>query len=968
MRFKRIFCILISVLFVRNTLIAATFQDLPTIASARLGVVDSKTYTGYLETKKIFERLIPVLKQELSSIKLAEMNIKMGIEFNEWHSKNIKEVFNRYGSQDPIQDFFKLRQYAPKYRLYDPEGKLYILDDIAHAYTYGLVNFRFAQQYNKQAEKLYKKLSKIGLENLPVSDYYNNRRGLYYTFFYRMTNNNPQNFNIFPGRIDWITPFPKNYLEKIRKIDFQRVGQRIKERNEFLEAKLGGKPSLKSKGKVPFSLEYNIKLLGRLKQFMNSSGEYDPFEMNFMLAREAYNGYRASGDGAYLLEIINYCEKAMASEPGNSLYAQNLLNKMNYWLGLSYIKKGETKRGIERIEKFLAGIDAFERLEQESFTYRKAIVEKISKDQIESAKNSAMWGKIFAFAVIAAGTYGAANTTAGGGLNQTQANQLQWQSMQTFGQGVNMLLDINSDLRADKAQAELRKEVTKFITPYSLKVNRYLDKFEMVDYFLEVGKGYEAQNQPEKALAQYEEAARIIERQRTTIFTERQRISFFAAKQELYDRIIRLLVSLERPDEALQYVERAKSRAFVDVLGSSKLKFESHDRNSSYQAALKTQAEIDTILSGKKIGNSQLNHLIDRAKRGIQVKKKDANFTADVELQSLSAVQTIKADEIKKMAGENTALLEYYLAENTLIVFLVQNNKIEAITSAIDHDKMLAEIREWRKKIENRQDPRNLSKNLYDLLVSPMASRIRAKRLIIVPYGVLHYIPFQALHNGHEYLIERYAISYAPSATVLSFTEKKKSAENKKALIIGNPTLDLGFAEKEAKNIAGLFQNRTLLTREKGTETFVRNNGGGYEFIHFATHGEYDDKNPLNSRILLRADTDNDGSLTMAELFSIKWQASLVTLSACKTGLSKYKSGDELIGLQRGLLFAGTRSIISSLWSVDDEATGCLMKSFYSNLSKMPKDVALQKAQIETMAQFENPFFWAAFNLTGASS
>ena len=281
---------------------------------------------------------------------------------------------------------------------------------------------------------------------------------------------------------------------------------------------------------------------------------------------------------------------------------------------------------------------------------------------------------------------------------------------------------------------------------------------------------------------------------------------------------------------------------------------------------------------------------------------------------------------------------------------------------------MLAEIREWRKKIENRQDPRNLSKNLYDLLVSPMASRIRAKRLIIVPYGVLHYIPFQALHNGHEYLIERYAISYAPSATVLSFTEKKKSAENKKALIIGNPTLDLGFAEKEAKNIAGLFQNRTLLTREKGTETFVRNNGGGYEFIHFATHGEYDDKNPLNSRILLRADTDNDGSLTMAELFSIKWQASLVTLSACKTGLSKYKSGDELIGLQRGLLFAGTRSIISSLWSVDDEATGCLMKSFYSNLSKMPKDVALQKAQIETMAQFENPFFWAAFNLTGASS
>ena len=945
MRAKRIFFILISVFSFGNAATGVTSQDLPTIASARLGVIDSKTYTDYLETEKGFQKLIPVLKQELSSIKLAEMNMKM----------------------NPNMNKYDLLQYASKYGLYDPEGKLYVLDDIADAYTYGLVNFKFAQQYNKRAEKLYKKLSKIGLENLPVSNYFNNRRGLYYTFFYRLVENNPRDFNLFPGRTDWITPFPKNYLEEIRKIDFEKVGERIQERKKFLKAKLGGKTFLKSRKKVPFAIKYNLKLLGKLKQFIKSSEGYDSFETNFMLANEAYNGYRASGNVAYLSAIIQYCEKAMTSEKGKSIRAQNAINKMNYWLGISYIKKGQTKRGIERIEKFLAGTDVFEKMEQTSFAQKKALVEKINKDRIESARNSAMWGKIFAIAAIAAGTYGAANTSSGGGLNQTQANQLQWQSLQTFGQGVNMLLDINSDLRADKAQAALRKEVTKFVTPYSLKVNRYLDKFEMVDYFLEVGKAYEVQNHPEKAFIQYEEAAKIIERQRTTIFTENQRIFFFAAKQELYDRIIRLLVSLDRPDEALQYVERAKSRAFVDVLGSSKLKFESVDRNRKYLAALKTQAEIDTILSRKKIGNSQLNYLIDKAKRGIQAEKKSADFTTDIELQSLSAVQTMKADQIKKIPGKNTALLEYYVTGNTLIVFLVQNNKIEAITSSIDRKKTLAKIRKWKESIENHQNPRALSKQLYDALVSPIASRIKAKCLIIVPYGALHYIPFQALHDGREYLIERYAISYAPSATVLSFTKKKKSAGNKKALIIGNPTLDLKFAEKEATAIAGMFRDRTLLTRKKGTETFVKNKGGGYEFIHFATHGAYDDKRPLNSQILLSADTDNDGSLTMAELFTMQWKASLVTLSACKTGLSKYKSGDELIGFQRGLMFAGTRSIISSLWSVDDEATGYLMKSFYRNLSKMPRAVALQKAQLETMEKFKAPFFWAAFNLTGAS-
>jgi len=106
----------------------------------------------------------------------------------------------------------------------------------------------------------------------------------------------------------------------------------------------------------------------------------------------------------------------------------------------------------------------------------------------------------------------------------------------------------------------------------------------------------------------------------------------------------------------------------------------------------------------------------------------------------------------------------------------------------------------------------------------------------------------------------------------------------------------------------------------------------------------------------------------MAELFAIDWHASLVTLSACETGLSKYKSGDELIGLQRGIMFAGTRSLLTSLWSVDDKATGYHMRAFYRNLATMGKNLALQRAQIETMKRFENPFYWAAFNLSGARS
>jgi CHAT domain-containing protein len=189
-------------------------------------------------------------------------------------------------------------------------------------------------------------------------------------------------------------------------------------------------------------------------------------------------------------------------------------------------------------------------------------------------------------------------------------------------------------------------------------------------------------------------------------------------------------------------------------------------------------------------------------------------------------------------------------------------------------------------------------------------------------------------------------------------------------LALGNPDLgdsklDLQFAEGEARTVASLFPDSRLLVRKDASETNFRKAGSAFRRIHFATHGMFRADAPLSSGLFLAKDTDNDGVLTVGELYSTHLNADLVTLSACETGLGKIANGDDIVGLTRGFLYAGARSIVASLWSVDDRATAQLMESFYRNLAHMSKLEALRQAQINTRRAFPHPFFWAAFQLTG---
>jgi len=259
---------------------------------------------------------------------------------------------------------------------------------------------------------------------------------------------------------------------------------------------------------------------------------------------------------------------------------------------------------------------------------------------------------------------------------------------------------------------------------------------------------------------------------------------------------------------------------------------------------------------------------------------------------------------------------------------------------------------------------------LYRRLLEPLRREIRGDRVVIVPHGVLHYLPFQALRSpAGRWAVEDFAVSTLPSASVLRYLTDKGTGAPARALVIGNPDLGaelaLPWAEREARMVGQREREATVLVQGDATEVQVKKLLDTVGVIHFATHGDLSESDPLSSALLLVGGGGEDGRLEVREVFGFDLHARLVVLSACETGLGKLSRGDEVVGLQRAFLYAGTPAVVTTLWKVDDRATFELISAFYTRLDSANPVEALRQAQLETIRTFPHPYAWAAFGLTG---
>jgi CHAT domain-containing protein len=349
----------------------------------------------------------------------------------------------------------------------------------------------------------------------------------------------------------------------------------------------------------------------------------------------------------------------------------------------------------------------------------------------------------------------------------------------------------------------------------------------------------------------------------------------------------------------------------------------------------------------------------------------------------------VRVESAQPYLRQGTLLVEYYYARGQGYAFLVTRDQVEARRlpgnpAEIQH--LLGRLwLNWKAVSRQGADPpgalrRNadgILRQLYRMVLEPLEETITAhSRLVVVPHGPLHYLPFHALFDGEGYLIGRHEVSYLPAGSFLRYCSEAKPAEERPAdvdfMIVGNSYGGrLSYTLQEAQAVARLW-GKTPLIEEEATLDRVQREAPGCRGIHLAAHGSFRADNPLFSGLALA-----DGWLTTLDIFNLRLRASLITLSACETGRSVVKGGDELLGLMRAFLYAGAASLVLSQWAVDDRSTALLMELFYMGLvDGNPKGKALRSAQLaliqgETQAGgsisdgYAHPYYWAPFFLAG---
>lgn len=497
-----------------------------------------------------------------------------------------------------------------------------------------------------------------------------------------------------------------------------------------------------------------------------------------------------------------------------------------------------------------------------------------------------------------------------------------------------------------------------------------------------IGRIYRHQGKLAEAIRSSQEAVEVSESVQGMVKVEELATSFAAGQLWLYNQLIAMLVESGEPGMAFNYAERARARAFLDQIGNQRV-----DLHAGADAGLLAQeqglrervAGLQNELNAEsaKPIDQQNKLLLDSLSANLEQARKDYQELfvrlqlENPEYASLVSVTTLSLEDVQKQVLDTeTTLIEYFVLDDQVLAWVIDQDGFELLTLDIARDDLRKQVEFLRNLITSREFDAAAAADLYNALFAPLKPHIHRLNLVIVPHGVLHYLPFAALWDAEDgrYLVQDYALSYAPSASALKFILPKRSPDDGRVLAMGNPDGSLPYAEDEAKAVAGFYGTAPLL-KQAAVESQVYAQAGQVDILHLAAHGVYNPYNALYSRIELAPDAAEDGNLEVHEIYGLDLSGTnLVVLSACETALGKQSEGDEVVGLTRAFLYAGTPAVVTTLWSVDDAASGAEMEAFYRYLREgLTNAEALRAAQVELMTEegWSEPYYWAAFSLTG---
>ncbi|WP_449433496.1 CHAT domain-containing protein [Pseudomonas putida] len=329
--------------------------------------------------------------------------------------------------------------------------------------------------------------------------------------------------------------------------------------------------------------------------------------------------------------------------------------------------------------------------------------------------------------------------------------------------------------------------------------------------------------------------------------------------------------------------------------------------------------------------------------------------------------------QLQAALAQDERVVQFHVLPDRLLSWTVGPTVLQSHSVPVDAKGLAQLVEAFRDALANgRQSAVPVADKLGAALIQPLQLK-QGQRLIIVPHGPLHYLPFQALREDDAWLIENHPLSLAPSLNIAIGLAQRNAKVPASLTAFGNPrvedSLDLPGASREVKELAQLFPRNQLFIGTAATKTAFRAKADGSPLLHMAAHAQADRLDPLHSRILLANEGGQRSFLEVSELSGMNLSnTALVTLSACESGLGRVDRGDEVQGFPRGFLMAGSSALIVSLWPVSDDAAELLMRTLYRELARgVDLQRAMQAGQLAVLHQprSAHPFFWAPFNLIG---
>ncbi len=536
--------------------------------------------------------------------------------------------------------------------------------------------------------------------------------------------------------------------------------------------------------------------------------------------------------------------------------------------------------------------------------------------------------------------------------------------------------------------------------------------------------------------------------------------SFRSLYRDHYRDLVELLVEMDRPGEAFAVLERSRARSFLALLAEKDLNLFADlsadlERDRRRLAVLydRTQRQLARLSPTHDAGN--IDPLLSRLRA---LRRERLEIIAQVrraspELAAVRYPQPLNLEQTRAVLDPGTVMLSYSVGKTRTDLFVVTRaeERLRVETLAVGEQELRRKVELFRQRIQEAIPGSALGasrlaaltaagRELFSLLVAPAADALEAgERLLIIPDGPLHLLPFAALirpsaddaassetdpARSWQYLVEWKAIHSVLSPTVFAELAKRRrpatlatAGEPPMLVAFGDPLYPeslrrgtetvspvdlqvrsapqlrnfdwqpLPYSRREVEEISGLHHNSRTYVGAMATEERAKSIAGKARILHFATHSHFDGRFPMNSALVLTLPKDfpedrDNGLLQAWEIFeTVRLDADLVTLSACRSALGEERDGEGLIGLTRAFQYAGARSVAATLWSVADRTTPELMVRFYRHLgSGKPKDEALRAAQIElirgpidgvgadgekTLVDASAPYYWAAFQIIG---